>query len=121
MATEKPTPTPQESKPSQPAPGPRPFVTEMVEREQQPPGRPSQPPAAFQTETIIGTGGPEQRKMTDEDAPPAPPSEPPPLPGPPPPAPPVQPFATEDVAKEADGSDPPQPSAFRTESIELDE
>jgi hypothetical protein len=62
MATEKPTPTPQVSKPSQPAPVvPKPFLTETVEKERQPPGRPSQPPAAFQTETIIGTGGPEQK------------------------------------------------------------
>jgi hypothetical protein len=59
--------------------------------------------------------------VTDEDvAPPPPPpsAEPPP---PPPPAPPVQPFATEDVAKEAGGDDSPQPSAFRTESVELDQ
>ena len=52
---------------------------------------------------------------------PGPSTPPPESPPPPPPEPAVQPFATEDVAKEAGGGNSPQPSAFQTESIELDQ
>jgi hypothetical protein len=64
MATDRPSPQPQESAPTPSVGVPsKPLTTKPVKEEHRPSGAPSPPPAAFHTETVIGTGGPPEQKQ----------------------------------------------------------